>query len=631
MNSIIEFMEAKQLILSKEIYFTVILGLIALYGVFIPLLQLDVSFSQGEECLGISIKPFCMFKYMLRDKQLKFIRVGLFFAVIVKPILFMMKGIPNELVKIVSLFLIWFWYIVVVLLCGLSLYIINQGIRRKEELQFKSKKSIDEDIVNDFLRCCGTYTYSAASIDELIDDIADLSSRQKSDAGARSSEFYSEIFKKIFDWYIIKKRREIEDWETTGNECENQKGFLHNEDLEYSLLSALLRGEYIELDNVVAEYMAKNILKIIELNCRRKAKKEGEKKERIQTSNELFDLIKNVYMVLSVEKKTELLNCMEVQAGHRNKLFAELCDEIVDKLMHIEYAMVLEKGTETDSYKVLEKICKCEKRNKALADLIYGNMYNRRIPIELVELLSDTNCRKVFMDFFNCYALRGRNVDWNTVSIEFLRKLREKAEPLNEKENLVQYLYAIFNSEFIKEIETSPFDLFSMLVIKICVFGQQFYSATGNIPTKTQMEIIRELVLHEEIIRNENMKQFIEYMRYNNTYDFEDIILESGDSLKSLLLMNAGVEEILYSGHMTTYSHIIPELGAYFLIKMNSVVMLPSEEEEIIWESFKKFNGSVEIYICYLETVCEKCSYPLEYVQKERMKKYLQGRMDRYI
>ena len=59
--------------------------------------------------------------------------------------------------------------------------------------------------------------------------------------------------------------------------------------------------------------------------------------------------------------------------------------------------------------------------------------------------------------------------------------------------------------------------------------------------------------------------------------------------------------------------------------------MLPSEEVEIIWESFKKFNGSVENYICYLETECEECSYPLEYVQKERMKKYLQGRMERYI
>lgn len=649
---VFEYMVNNNLQIDKGIYMAAIVGMVTIYGIYLTLYQMVVSCMRDDNLLGINLSQFYIHRHAWWEKKgFGKVTVGtIVLTALTKPFL-------NIFGKDLERYKIWmpsvicfFWYMIVVFFFVTSAILIFQGVKCVKGLKQREEYVLVRNVEKVFLKGCVSYKEKMASIDSLTEDVEELVMRKEIDNGYRQHKYYIKIFLKIFEKYITKKRKEIKDIQVKGRVCKNQVAFKYNEGVEYEFLRGLILGQYLEADDDLLNCMTKIILDVIELNFQRAklANEEDVYGSKVLWNSEPYRLVIQIFEQLNVEAKSKMLNLLDEKKKSADDELGELCNECTKDLLQKEFdKAVFGEKEAIDFCDLIPKSRMKDKYNDRIANAIisYIYRYEKEIPLPLIKILSEKNCQYIFMYVFIFYSLNKKKVDWKYIQIDTLRALWKGFDEDNIKLDEVMarlkkcaclegisdqwgkefenFIKQHLNSSLIEHvIGKQRFELFYILVLKICVMRQRFYATTGDIAPELQNRIIRELVKHEEVMRDPYMKDFMSYMRINNSYDFNENNLETIDSLRMLLMVNAEIETIFYCKNWDLYKYT-KGIGEYFLIKCQNKTKRMKEVNEIIWKAFVTFNGSIEAYIDTLESECRICNYPLNYIQKERMKEYL--------
>ncbi len=648
-KQIYEYVVNNNLQLDKGTYMAAVVGMITIYGIYLTLHQMVVSCIRDNSLLGINLSRFYISKHAWWDKR--FVgRVTVCIIVVVtliKPYLNVFgKNHDDGEISV----LIFFWYFLVVFFFGASTVLIYQGYRCIKRLEQRADYVLAREIEDVFMKNCASYRGKAASIDLLIEDIEDLVYRKERDDGYKQSRYYVNIFMRIFEKYIAKKAKEIEDIQIKKVVCKNQVGFKYNEGVEYDFLYGLISGQYLAVDDDLCNCMTGILFNLIELNVRR-AKLEKEDDvfgSKVLWNSQPYRLIIQLFESSNMETRSKMLNMLNERLEKANEELGVLYKECIRVILQKEFDRAVVGEREASEFcDMLQESRMKDKCNNRIADMIASYMCEckKDVPLPLIEVLSEENCQYILMYVFAFYSIKKSKIDWKYIQIETLRGLWEKIDEDNiEFEHVMvrlkksdclrgiseqwgkvfkHYINHPLNSSLIEQVVEEPFFApFYILMLKLCVMRQHFYATTGDVSAELQNMIIRELIKHEEVMKDPYMKDFMSYVQFNNVYDFSNADLNLSDSLRFLLLVNAEIETIFYSVNWSSYKYT-KGLGEYFLIKSQEKTKRMKEANEIIWKAFITFDGSQEAYIEMLERECKICNYPLNYVQKERMKDYL--------
>lgn len=109
-------------------------------------------------------------------------------------------------------------------------------------------------------------------------------------------------------------------------------------------------------------------------------------------------------------------------------------------------------------------------------------------------------------------------------------------------------------------------------------------------------------------------------MQYGYFVKLEYIPEKLNISIRSLLLTQINITPKILLKQHSLYNR---DIGAYLLTRLSQINKENTNVKDLIKKAYIEKNKSIDEYIDSLEKECKLCLYELNYVQKEKMKKYL--------
>lgn len=519
------------------------------------------------------------------------------------------------------------------------------------------RKSLDrrQNEYRSFLKISRSYNSSIACVDDLIEDVEDLSEMRENAEDIINDAMYRKLLFEILNKYVGKKRREIEDVVTLNKKVKNQRAFRYNEGQEYSLFYDLLEGDYANLNLKMEESAPLMILEIIELNVKR-AKHEDEQEVFVHNAIKITQaehLVKTLYRCSGALGKSIIIRKLQMGCGQGKDEYEKLCMKCLVEFITIEVREASEEERHFNE-NIFQNVFLCEKFNNILAEKVieYMTGWRKEVHESIIGMLNVENSQYVFSFLVIYYSIYKFRFEWENIQIKTLALLWEKSKEFSvdgekiihrigktnirhrqyketyyELERCLRNTFATFELEY--EEKQRYIDLFYAVVIKVCILHQRFYVLT-DVSEKIQIQIIMELSKHEELLKETYMRELISYIQFNNSYNIESVPREFFFSIRQLLLSNIEVSTIFDRENDYTYKYS-KAVGEYLLIKYEGKQNMTHEMREQIWSAYVNRNCSVEEYFEYLKNECEICNFHLDYVQKEKIKKYLKDEMKKVM
>lgn len=506
-----------------------------------------------------------------------------------------------------------------------------------------------------YLKNSCSYNSSLARVDDLIEDVKDLSAMRERDENLIDDALYRKLLLELLNNYLGKKSREIEDVVTLNKNVKNQRAFRYNEGQEYSLFYELLEGAYANLNLRMEESAPLIIWDIIELNVKR-AKHANEQELFVQNTikiSQVEHLVKTLYRCSGVFGKSIVIRKLHKGCGQGKDEYERLCMKCLVEYITVEVREASEERR-CFNHDIFQNVFLSEKFNDILAEKVIEYMigWKREVHVSIIELLNVENSQYVFSFLVIYYSIYRFRFEWENIQIKALALLWEKSKEFSVdgekiiyrigKTNIAhrQYKEAYYELERclrntfteleLEYVEKQRYiDLFYVVVMKVCIIHQRFYALT-DISTEIQIKIIMDLSKHEELLMDTHMRKFISYIQINNSYNSESVPREFLFSIRQLLLSNIEISTLFSGENDCTYKYSTA-VGEYLLIKYEGKQNMTNEMREQIWSAYINHNCSVEEYLGYLENECEICNFHLDYVQRERIKKYLKDEMKKIM
>ena len=193
----------------------------------------------------------------------------------------------------------------------------------------------------------------------------------------------------------------------------------------------------------------------------------------------------------------------------------------------------------------------------------------------------------------------------------------------------MEYIYADIDGKLFRRIyDENILNMFYIWVIKMCIIDEDdarytFYKDDYDIDI--QIVIINELSKHEELLADNNICGWLDYVKYSMSKKQMVIPPKLVITLRSLLLTN--INAMIVADYVKDNPYLyVNAIGKYLLVKLQELpynIQQQGYVKEIIRNAFISDNMSIDKYITIIEKECCVCKSIIDYVRKEKMIKYL--------
>lgn len=674
-----EYILNNNLQIDKSMYFTVVIGQITIYGILLTFYQFVASYQGNQKTitryLGTNVMEFFVkknisFFYDIVSKK----SFGTIFVLelLYKPLIAVYGSFfSTEMINAIN----FAWYMFVIFYFVLFIMLFFQCAKCTLMIKLSSDIKTNQNIINDinkqFLRKKVKERKTKSAIELLKKDFKDLRDAIQFDENPELQEKYDDLIYIIFKNYIEQKQYEVSIIENKGKIPKNQIAWTMNAECEAHLLQEIVEEKYFGLDKENIGLILRNQMILLRLNFKRaelagynelKCDKyvnfasEGDKK--IFDASEWMDLTKKIYRKLSHGAKKNFIYSLQMNVGwkqeEKQNFYETYCKKyIIATIKHEMQDIAQGKQQQKDFVETFELIIREERMNRCFSQIIRDNViwYKTFDAVEAVGLLSKENCTYVFAYLIMYYSIYKFRFDWEYINIKTLKTLwREHGSMMDDADEVVQrikksnignrfdkemyirlikYLGAEFEENLWSRIqEDKAFDIFYIWVIKLCVIEQHgtLYSVyKDNFDMDTRISIINKLAKHDELLENENVFEWIKYIRYSTFLEQKCIPEKLDITLRTLLITNINV--MVVAEYVCRNDCAYKDaFGTYLLIKVNELTAKYRKQikiKMIVKSAFALCNKNVNGYLDMIERECAICKCEINYVQKEKMKEYL--------
>ena len=144
-------------------------------------------------------------------------------------------------------------------------------------------------------------------------------------------------------------------------------------------------------------------------------------------------------------------------------------------------------------------------------------------------------------------------------------------------------------------------------------------------PQTITVKLINEISKHNELLENNNIKQWIYNVRYNFFNREKEIPQNLLIELRTLLLSNINIDAVLKKINDTNILYY-NDFGKYLLVKIDDIPSQIKQQDRIketIKKAFTMSNMDIETFLNELVKESEICGCEIDYYQKEIMRSFL--------
>ncbi len=662
--------------IDKSTYFTVIIGQITIYGILVTFYQFVVSYNGNNELvkkyLGVNVVEYYVKKKVVVFD--KFISKRIFSFLFILEILYKPVSVllGNKIDKCIYYMLNSVWYTISVLYfivftimlkefisCTLTIKNfsnINQNICLKKDIDnLRFKNSIKDKIYMENIEllirkfeCLFIYIKedNNDTIEIYYDVIKTMLDNYVDNKKNGSTLFYKYMYRVIKkdrrDW-IIDSNKEI----YLLNEILNNKRILESKkiliciyNIYISLIDLNLKYaeiddyKYIQDDNYFNEYNNENILDV----------------------SEWKNFLYNIYINSDDNIKKYIIKRLFRNINNSNKLYQQYYNRCIYELARYEINNIFNGRRQEKSFlDVFGDIIGQEKVNYYCAKIIGNNLlqYNKINIIKDVNYLSELNCTYLFAYIMLYYSLYKNRYNQMYLDINILKILWRHHGDFKDKNNIIKQLkdsnighriddniynrfieYMYEKNEkmiFAKSRNESTLDMFCIWTMKICVINNEIpmYSLYKLEDYKKYeheiIKLINEISKHNELLENDNIKQWIYNVRYNFFNREKEIPQNLLIELRTLLLSNINIDAVLKKINDTNILYY-NDFGKYLLVKIDDIPSQIKQQDrvkETIKKAFTMSNMDIETFLNELVKESEICGCEIDYYQKEIMRSFL--------
>ena len=492
-------------------------------------------------------------------------------------------------------------------------------------------------------------------IDLLINDIKHIGVEISIDNDVRLQNGYLDLIYDICNEYLrskeFSKKSKGKRWIRRSNRLNNEE--IRNR--EYLLLWNLLHGNYFELHEDMLCYISSFIMELVQRNiniqanetCTDEALKRKIYKERdfARDYNKWIELIKIIFERIGTEKKKDVLHSLDKGCRFEGQ-YANYCEGCIEELIGDALRAVSTGKLDEDIYlevfggimldpDVNEMYC-----NSLISLILSNNSFNA---VKLVKLLNEQNAIIVFTYIIIYYSIYKSREDWNYINVDVMASLWNNGEKIEDAlpaiidymkkswishrvspemcEDFSTYLNSPLDRELLNNIyEKRDIDIFYLIVVKVCVLKQTYNTGNNTCSDDIYTYFINELVKHGELMSREEIKMTVIKMRREYFRYLRKIPNEFKDSLRKLLLADM---KLTYSNFDGSVEYLYYEsMGRYALLKEYATIG-KNKWTGVIRKAYERSNMSIDEYVNNIEKECDICGESLNYIQKEKMRRYL--------
>lgn len=667
---------SNQLVIDKTTYFTILIGQITVYGIMLTFYQFVVSFQNEENFitsyLGENIAEYLNRKELKIYKRIiskKLFNVLFMLEILYKPFLFICGNWwPDEIIRISNFF--WFGFAIFYFVIFVILFFECTKVvfEMKLSLNVKNDNEIMLEIEDLFLKSTAKIHFDQRLVDLLARDFDILSIAIKKDNNSRLQERYNALIARIFRRYILIKEAEIDKVNNNLRVPKNQIPWRYNSEVEVKLLRDIVGEKYFVIDDKNVINIFECCSKLIELNLSRAAKGEIDKLNFFtyvwgpyRYEDEVFDVSEWVSIAEKLfeklpndAKRLKARKIYENSKNASNLLYQSYCQSLLYLIISNEISAVYTYKKEVDDFlNVFGEIIEDNEVNKFYSDTLRDWLLNNSNVDDraMLDKLKENNATYLFTYIIMYYSIYRFRTEWKYINLNTMNalwnqhgKLAAYADEVVQRikksnighrfesemyNKLMEYTHTRMDNELLRHISRDGMiDMFYIWVIKVCIIDQNNYVYSiydGNYDVDTQVVIVNELSDHVELMKNNQLIKWINYMRFNTFSKMTELPNNFNVTLKNLLVTN--IDCIVFINNIEkNYLLGSKDIGSYLLVKVNDLPLNIRRREDVveaIKSAFIIHNMSVEEYIKMLEKEGEICDLNINYVQKEKMRRYL--------
>lgn len=670
-------------IINIDNYFMIVIGLITIYGIMLAFHQFVVSL-YGNKASGL-MYLYCNLSDYNLDQNVPLLKIAKnpFFKwvtiieIIFAPFLIVAGYILPKIIMYIMSFAWYAWVIIYFCIFFIMFWQCASAMSRIR-LRLYDKDELVKLINKDFVKTRNKVNKKKRPIDALDDDLRLIKRALESD-GYPSKQPYYDLMFELISKYIQSKKTEINKMKN-GNEIpENQEGWLYNERVERDIISNIINGSNDIEDESVRENIVERVFRIykdlLKLNSKR-AKLDGYEiisceRSKCTVINHAGIALKNFYTEPFVSRWKGLL--VDIYNKASKDLKARIVEEIYNlQIKHPEWiyfkeyisklardeldAVFEEKESQVDYWYIFGLVVMSDTYRIWFSNMLAEKLveYDRFDASDIIKMIDESTCSFLFFYIVIHYSIYRFRKNWQYINLKVLNSLWDRHSDLHKCHDEVvnrikesdtghrfyEGLYQRFldyieeNNEFIalqKAKNDNAIDLFYIWLVRRMATRRRVYFLPDEDYVSTENTyiitlIFNELAGHEELLENDQIKEWIGQMRYFIFSKLQSIPKAFDISLESLLLTDINGKCV--AAYIRDHEYCKSDVGTYLLIKSWDLLKVQHKDRDIIVLIFRAFIESNCDLDTYIQMITEKCrvyGVTLDYIQAEQIRYYLQS------
>lgn len=662
---VLEYIINNNLCIDKGTYLSIVVGQITLYGILLTFYQflIDILKAQkSEQYLGVNIEEFRIKNYLNifhRTITSSAFLILFLLEILYKPLLSIFNGMVS--VKIIPI-LNFMWYAFAVgyfIIFAIVIFMCARTTLRLKNLFVDSNVSVKSKIEKKVLKRLRVSFWKADA--NKLDMVLNAFYRiVQKDNNEELYDDYNRMLQNLFEEYELQKNKKLKFLNKFGKLYTNY-AFLHNFSIECWVVEKLIKKAPFVITQQTLEFLfvyINNLTAFTVCGGKNEVNDISSLTSRdsyiVIDGDKIKNIIKLIYQKSEVELQTQCVNYIYTKSLSKNEVLHTLYEDCLNVLL-IENIDLLFDGklVEEDFGLIFSSVLKDENINLLYAKRLCVK-YTERNPksySKILDLLSPINNNMILSFLILYYSIYKFRFDWEYVNIELLKKLYQNCMDFEEAKDDIYIRLKAFDAmhrltkelylSFIKSLHESiiedwkkedvnnsqgNIDAFYITIIKLCVLRNQYDRFEYYMLREQMMYFINELAKHEELLVEDVLRDTVYRISFQ-LREIESIPYELQINLRTLLLLDINLD-IIMNEKLFMYGDA---MGQYLLILSSKVNVSKKEIDDLIRMAYVNKNMSIDDFITYLEKESELCGRPINYVQKERMKRKLNALEEKYF
>lgn len=673
MNKIIpllSFVWENELQLDKAVYFTVVIGQLTIFGIFLTFMQFVASLNGDKNIqtyLGRDLKHFYIIKKLKFYQMIKskWFLCLLMLCILLKPFLTLFQYmIKIEVIRI----LLFNWYVFSVVYLLLFVYsffeCVTLSISFKDMGQGSGYSEVLRLIEQDFFnnRNFKRKVYDCDRLAREVDYI--LYEREKNSRNL--DDCYQRIISELLDIYTNKKQQAL----FGRKKLKGYQAYLYIFPLENEVLDHLMRV-FIQ-DKEFLLKLSQRKLTLINIYYQ---KYYDEEWEQAFTENggwynrSIWDVYEDIFKQ-NKDVMKEIIKKLDYQIYHESNTLQPFQKELRQVLSHLLFLMLdgIYKNdlNEQQLVDVFTEIYSREYYQQMMMREISGRYVSNEIlsPNKILNLLDEKHQAFILVHSFFFATIYKNYSSWIGQSFNHWKKLlprrnefyetlqKNKAYLLNELagkmdmhrfypdmlDKLIGYLKCPMSFALMEQIEQDRvLSSYLMIPLRLCALNESlmcpYQEKIFENQPRMQIEIVKYLAAHPNFFVNKNIQEMIYYLRFDLYHKEVRFLKEFEQSLSYLILADVPISDRILLKWRMDNKYIPADLAKYMLVRITDQYHpISSNLQEwvlkFIMQDFIESDKSVIEYVEDINKVYERYHFTLKYFQMKKMMWLLEQQFD---